>query len=180
MDSSKEIKPKKKRGSLVCKDCGGYYELQEGESADDFDSCECGGKLIHNNPGYSDKTENINDYASKIESIIDDLIPKLSFKALSIGFIICLVLLIIAGSSDSVTIVLFISSLIVGYIIYEDYIAAALNSSVLAILPIIYMMFKGSLHYVSNILGTLIWLLFLGAVAGIIGATIRKKILNTQ
>jgi len=32
-------------GYLVCDKCGGFYELQDGESADDFDSCECGGKL---------------------------------------------------------------------------------------------------------------------------------------
>jgi hypothetical protein len=30
---------------LVCDDCGGYYELQEGESADDFENCQCGGHL---------------------------------------------------------------------------------------------------------------------------------------
>ena len=31
---------------LVCDKCGGYYELQPGESPDDFtDKCECGGKL---------------------------------------------------------------------------------------------------------------------------------------
>jgi len=32
-------------GYLKCEKCGGYYELQEGESPDDFDVCECGGKL---------------------------------------------------------------------------------------------------------------------------------------
>jgi hypothetical protein len=31
---------------LVCDKCGGHYELQPGESPEDFDlSCECGGKL---------------------------------------------------------------------------------------------------------------------------------------
>ena len=30
---------------LVCEKCGGYYELKSGESADDFDKCNCGGKL---------------------------------------------------------------------------------------------------------------------------------------
>ncbi len=31
---------------LVCDNCGSYYELQEGESPEDFDlACECGGKL---------------------------------------------------------------------------------------------------------------------------------------
>ena len=32
-------------GFLICEKCGGYYELQKGESQNDFDECECGGKL---------------------------------------------------------------------------------------------------------------------------------------
>ena len=32
-------------GYLNCKKCGGYYELQEGESPKDFDKCQCGGDL---------------------------------------------------------------------------------------------------------------------------------------
>ncbi|WP_424353783.1 hypothetical protein [Methanobacterium sp. MBAC-LM] len=34
-------------GYLVCKDCGNYYELQPGETANDYDRCRCGGKLIY-------------------------------------------------------------------------------------------------------------------------------------
>lgn len=34
-------------GYLVCKDCSGYYKLEEGESPGDFDRCDCGGKLIY-------------------------------------------------------------------------------------------------------------------------------------
>lgn len=33
------------KGYLYCRDCGGYYKLQPGESPDDFDSCHCGGEL---------------------------------------------------------------------------------------------------------------------------------------
>ncbi len=34
------------KGYLVCKRCAGYYQLQPGESPDDFsDTCECGGRL---------------------------------------------------------------------------------------------------------------------------------------
>lgn len=33
------------KGYLICKKCGGYYEIQPGESPEDFDSCQCGGKL---------------------------------------------------------------------------------------------------------------------------------------
>jgi hypothetical protein len=32
-------------GYLICEKCGGYYELQKGESLSDFDCCQCGGKL---------------------------------------------------------------------------------------------------------------------------------------
>jgi len=45
------IKPKmKEQHFLVCDKCGGYYELQKGESPEDFsDECECGGHLEHKN-----------------------------------------------------------------------------------------------------------------------------------
>lgn len=55
--TNKEIKEKLKKirekreskpGYLVCDNCGGYYELQTGETPEDFsDECECGGKLGH-------------------------------------------------------------------------------------------------------------------------------------
>lgn len=36
----------KSGGYLICEKCGGYYQLQMGESADDFgDDCKCGGHL---------------------------------------------------------------------------------------------------------------------------------------
>ena len=32
-------------GYLICDKCAGYYELQEGESPEDFSQCQCGGHL---------------------------------------------------------------------------------------------------------------------------------------
>lgn len=32
-------------GFLICDKCEGYYELKNGERPEDFDRCECGGKL---------------------------------------------------------------------------------------------------------------------------------------
>ena len=32
---------------LICQRCGGYYELEEDESPDDFDTCHCGGPLTY-------------------------------------------------------------------------------------------------------------------------------------
>jgi len=34
-------------GYLVCQNCGGYYKLKEGESAEDFVACQCYGQLVH-------------------------------------------------------------------------------------------------------------------------------------
>lgn len=55
MVSNEEIRQKlhnKREGTvinnyLVCDNCGGYYELQPGESPEDFNlDCDCGGQLI--------------------------------------------------------------------------------------------------------------------------------------
>lgn len=52
---AKRNKPSENQGYLVCDTCGGYYQLQPGESPDDFsDECECGGNLKHT------KTVNLN------------------------------------------------------------------------------------------------------------------------
>lgn len=32
---------------LICERCGGYYQLEEDESPEDFDRCQCGGQLIY-------------------------------------------------------------------------------------------------------------------------------------
>lgn len=32
---------------VICNKCGGYYELQKGESPDDFEACQCGGNLSY-------------------------------------------------------------------------------------------------------------------------------------
>lgn len=47
---SQKLRSKRKEtplNYLVCNNCGGYYELQPGESWKDFDTeCECGGHLV--------------------------------------------------------------------------------------------------------------------------------------
>lgn len=32
---------------LICQNCGGYYQLDDDESPEDFDRCQCGGKLLY-------------------------------------------------------------------------------------------------------------------------------------
>ncbi|MCZ3372152.1 MULTISPECIES: hypothetical protein [Methanobacterium] len=53
---------------LVCDTCGGYYELQPGESPESFDlECECGGQLLQSTSdsliSYNDEFK---DYSSEI------------------------------------------------------------------------------------------------------------------
>ncbi|MGZ7209348.1 MAG: hypothetical protein ACXVHV_05700, partial [Methanobacterium sp.] len=50
---------------LMCEKCGGHYKLKEGESPDDFVSCECGGKLkyVQNfNMHFDDELDPINEF----------------------------------------------------------------------------------------------------------------------
>jgi len=54
---------------LLCRDCGFSYELEEGESIDDFKSCNCGGKLY-----YSDDGINISQQCKKV--LLDEIITK--------------------------------------------------------------------------------------------------------
>ena len=46
-------------GYLICEKCGGYYELQPGESPEDYEQCQCGGKLEYNS--LTIKYKNISD-----------------------------------------------------------------------------------------------------------------------
>lgn len=49
---------------LICTNCGGYYQLQPGESPKDFSECQCGGKLK-----YTDEINVIKKYKGKLPSI---------------------------------------------------------------------------------------------------------------
>lgn len=56
-------------GYLKCEKCDGYYELQEGESPDDFEkTCECGGKLkyVESLDSFSDESEDLEE-SGKLE-----------------------------------------------------------------------------------------------------------------
>ncbi len=42
---------------LICEKCNGYYELQEGESPEMFETCNCGGKLRYTHSLYGKSYE---------------------------------------------------------------------------------------------------------------------------
>lgn len=63
------------QGYLVCKKCGGYYKLQSGESLEDFEKCQCGGKLDYFEHIDETKIENIDKkltYDEEIKNLTKD------------------------------------------------------------------------------------------------------------
>lgn len=70
---------------VVCEECGGYYELQKGESPEDFESCLCGGKLeyIKQNPEKGNKpNHNISREVDEVkESEVTDENTKVQIKS---------------------------------------------------------------------------------------------------
>ncbi|MGF7119081.1 hypothetical protein [Methanobacterium oryzae] len=62
---------------LICKNCNGYYQLEEGESPDNFDVCQCGGDLIpttdiyeyYGNIHYEDDVEYEPEYETRKSSV---------------------------------------------------------------------------------------------------------------
>jgi hypothetical protein len=53
---------------LVCEKCKGYYKLQEGESPEDFDQCQCSGKLrYYENISEFENTETDDEKCKKIK-----------------------------------------------------------------------------------------------------------------
>ncbi|WP_321421080.1 hypothetical protein [uncultured Methanobacterium sp.] len=62
-------------GYLVCNKCGGYYELKDGESPDDFDlTCECGGTLEYVDELKNELTPNRRKNLSNIKYLIPGLL----------------------------------------------------------------------------------------------------------
>ena len=51
-------------GYLICKNCGGFYELQPDESPGDFSQCQCGGELV-----YKENLNNKTNDKNKLPSI---------------------------------------------------------------------------------------------------------------
>lgn len=87
------------RGYLVCNKCGGYYELQKGESPKDFGECKCGGSLTHvKNLGENEEVTKDSTSSNKFTSgSILNLWSKQETKTKIIGISALIVILAIAG-----------------------------------------------------------------------------------
>lgn len=75
-------------GYLFCKKCSGYYELGDYESPDDFEYCQCGGKLY-----YTDSFQDINEYTANY-SILSFIKGKSKIFLLIFGAILVFYLMV--------------------------------------------------------------------------------------
>jgi hypothetical protein len=98
-------------GKLVCNKCGGYYKLEPGEFPDDFDKCQCGGKLK-----YYPLSEQHSKVPSKPNSLTNTIILLIPIITLLILFGIVLIFLY-----DPSTLYIFITSTIIATIFIVSY-----------------------------------------------------------
>jgi|GEM_PF-3578559 len=102
-------------GYLICDKCGGYYKLKEGELADDFEECQCGGKLryVDDIDEYLNDEQDINEYSnnkvshfnvdetdgeqqiSEDETMVTDIIYE---ESIYLSWLVLLFVLILVGT----------------------------------------------------------------------------------
>nr|WP_319372831.1 hypothetical protein [uncultured Methanobacterium sp.] len=89
-------------GYLKCEKCGGYYELQKGESPNDFETCECGGKLKNIErlsdikPDKKDVKKPVQNTAPKTKAPSSSPKPKRK-KYLLIGLVVVVIAIVLVG-----------------------------------------------------------------------------------
>lgn len=105
-----KLESKPKDEYIVCESCGGQYKLDEGESLEDFDACECGGKL--KSAGIIEETKgtsNLHEIADKLDpetvqkakdkskGFLENFNNYINWKAIGISTLILLILSIVYG-----------------------------------------------------------------------------------
>ena len=177
-------------GYLVCEKCGGYYQLQEEESPNDFNACECGGNLKF--------VEQLSDYY-----YVPDLIPekpttksRLSFlrlfklKAIFLGVVTWIILDALLYGVPYYDLSVYylgniaifpliasqlVSSVITGYLSGKKFKTGILNGIILGILFTIALYFlKTNTEMISLIV--LAILTVLGSIGGVIGVLFKRGI----
>lgn len=83
---SKEIEKR----YIVCENCGSTYNLKEGESLDDFEACQCGGKLKYAEGILSHESEEAKNNCTNTETNLPKFKLLLAVLLISIsGVILC-------------------------------------------------------------------------------------------
>jgi hypothetical protein len=126
------------RGYLVCGKCGGYYELQDGESPEDYEQCQCGGKLKYSTllPASSesgdlntDKSDVIED-KNKLSSFINFKNKKFLITVILLCLAIIAIPILIYSTQGSTSV---LNQAPTNYTLLKSYNASILTSSGISI-----------------------------------------------
>ncbi len=163
-------------GYLVCEKCNGYYELQSGESPEDFKSCQCGGSLRY------------------VESLDNGRIAGL--RGIIIGVIVTVLFLLFA----EVTYLLVFGGLITAYITSDRYkegiksgfFTGGISTVIIMVVGILFDLHGLKSAFMEYLTGwgavilLLVWILaftlggILGSVGGLIGVYLKKSRINIK
>lgn len=157
-------------GYLACDKCGGCYELQKGESPNDFNlKCQCGGNL--------DYVENL--HVKKEDSIKP---RRINWWTLTIGIVVTVFLGFLLGLIGFI-----IATTIIGYSVGGDYKNGAIHGALAGIIGGFIVIIIGNilklivspghislLMIAGTLLGVIIYAIA-GVVCGAIGALIKDK-----
>lgn len=156
---------------IVCDSCGGYYKLEQGESLEDFDKCQCGGNFRYLKN--SKEKKNL-----KTDSLFEVIINKIDMFPVFIGSVISIFLLFLLNYPY---VGIIVGSLSVGWMLYkEDYITMAINGFTVAVILVLTYYFTWGGFLASSIITIdyqiAISTLVLGSLLTIVGAIIRERI----
>lgn len=161
---------------LICDKCGGYYELQPGESAADFEGCQCGGNLIKAKeiPSHSSNKENFDNRPK-------NLIQRIFF--LIIGAV--LIATIHTPYPYLAPLGGLIAALVIGGSYKDGIINGSLAGLIATVISIASEMIFGTYNF-GNIpyqigldTGNFVFYVLLGLITGIFGILIRNAPLET-
>jgi hypothetical protein len=179
------------KGYLVCAECGGYYELQPGESPEDYEECECGGKL-----NYSTLLlpHNGSEDLNSDKSNITDNKMNINWKTVLIGLLILYItnsIMSIVLYGVAVVVALILTTIYVGYTVGGNYRNVAFIGAIIGV--IIAIILSIITNYVSGVpisafinmlipilLNNIILYAVIGAFGGIIGIFIKGKRKNKE
>jgi hypothetical protein len=173
-------------GFLICDKCKGYYELQPGESLEDFsDQCECGGTLKYTR----ENPEKIKDNTGKQ--------VKLEWKPIIYGILLTFLLSTLFGliGSGEYLIGFLMATIYVGYNISGNYKNGAIHGiivggivevilSIIGIILMLQLLEYGVAKFgvitalsplIKSFATTIVAGLLIGAIGGLIGAFIKGR-----
>jgi len=91
-----------KMGYLYCPSCGGYYHLEDDESPQDFERCQCGGELIFTPSLDSSESQDEPDWEygdNEEDDYYEERVPRRTRQKTMIIIMVPLLVLLVLGAS---------------------------------------------------------------------------------